>query len=179
MMTPLPDDEDVLETISSMFPAHSKDIIAKAYTRHNHDVEQTILHLLGQSEESDATLARTLLDELAAEWQRISGACIPNDILADPAALEAYLRDAMANNDHKRQAAARVLTQMATTASRVALGAKSLIGRAARARRSQSASPIFHVHHHPPDPMAPSSTGDMTEPLLMPSNSASAASSYI
>lgn len=177
-MTPLPDDEDVLETISSMFPAHSKEIIAKTFTRHNHDVEKTILHLLGQSEESDATLARTLLDELAAEWQRISGACIPNDILADPAALEAYLRDAMANNDHKRQAAARVLTQMATTASRVALGAKSLIGRAARARRSQ-ASPIFHVHHHPPDPMAPSSTGDMTEPLLMPSNSTSAASSYI
>lgn len=145
-------DNDV-HTLQSMFPAHSIDFLASTLAAHGGKLDDAVAHLLGDSVESDARLARSLLSELATQWEAETKQAIPAAVRDDPCRLEAFLRE----QTTRRAAgsfAARAHSTLETTPSLQTIASRAVGGLRGFAARfaAPRPRPVFVTH--------------LTEPML-------------
>lgn len=146
-----------VELLQNMFPAHDAGFLASALVTHDGDVQKAVEHLLGDSVEADERLARSLLSELATQWEMETKQRVPDEIRSNPSRLEAFLREQMKRRPDgtfatRARSALEATPSLQTLASRAVGGIRGFAARFTMPR--PAARPIFATH--------------LVEPMLSP-----------
>lgn len=123
-----------------MFPDRAQMDLLAILKNHDGNLEQAALALLSQQQDrSDQYVACALLHQMANEWERTTRRTIPEDVRADVAKLEAFMRGTTERKNEAALDAAKLPTWLQSVASMVRGSFPGFL------RRISSPAPITNV----------------------------------